>query len=143
MHVESETLVGALRDAGMRVTRPRREVCEVVAARHAEHLTAAAIADHLEGVVDQATVYRTLEALERTGVLSHTHLGHGASVYHLAGDEPHQHVVCEECGRVESLDHGLFDDLVDAVRHATGFEVDAAHFALLGRCSRCAGLEVR
>lgn len=139
MHVDPDTLIQALRDAGMRVTIPRRQVCEVVAAHHAEHLTAASIAARLEGTVDQATVYRTLDALESAGALSHTHLGHGASVFHLAGDEIHQHIVCEACGRVESLDHALFEGVTEQVRNSTGYEVDATHFALLGRCPECAG----
>lgn len=137
MHVTADTLVEALRTAGLRVTAPRRAVCEIVARHHAEHLTAAAITERLEGVADQSTVYRTLDVLEEAEILSHTHLGHGASVYHLAGDEPHQHVVCAECGRVVSLDEDLFVGLVAAIRQSTGFEVDTTHFALSGRCPDC------
>ena len=139
VHVTTEELVSALRDAGLRVTSSRRAVCEVVARHHSEHLTASTISTRLEGVADQSTVYRTLDALEEADILSHTHLGHGASVFHLADDEPHQHLVCEECGQVVSLDQGMFDELVASIRDSAGFEVDVTHFALSGRCPDCAG----
>ncbi len=42
---------------------------------------------------DASTVYRTLELLERLGLVWHTHLGKGAPVYH-AAEHPHLHVVC-------------------------------------------------
>lgn len=137
VHISTESLVAALREAGLRVTAPRRAVCEIVARDHDAHLTAAAISERLEGDVDQSTVYRTLDALQDVGILEHTHLGHGASVYHLAGDEPHQHVVCESCGRVVSLDTALFDGVVARILEETGFEVDPTHFALSGRCEDC------
>lgn len=138
MHVDPDTLVDALRAAGMRVTRPRRRVCEVVAAHHAEHLTAQAITGRLDGEVDQSTVYRTLDALEESGVISHTHLGHGPPVFHLADDDPHQHLVCSECGKAVAFDPGLMEGAADAVRRATGFLIDPTHYALGGVCAECA-----
>ena len=121
----------------MRVTRPRRAVCEVVAEHHTEHLTAQAIVEMLAGDVDQSTVYRTLDALEEAGALTHTHLGHRPPVYHLADDEPHQHLVCERCGRAVAFDPSLMDPAVDAIREATGFEIDPSHFAIAGLCVDC------
>lgn len=137
MHLTADDLIDTLRASGLRITAARRSVCEVIARDHSEHLTAGAIVDRLEGVVDQSTVYRTLETLQEAGVLSHTHLGHGASVFHFADDRPHQHIVCEVCGRVASVDQALFDDVGRAVSAATGFDVDVAHFALVGTCSEC------
>jgi Fur family ferric uptake transcriptional regulator len=139
MHVDADQLVTALRAAGLRVTRSRRAVCEMVAAHHDEHLTAQAIADRLDGDVDQSTVYRTLDALEKAGVVTHTHLGHGPLVYHLAEDEPHQHLVCSECGSAVAFDPAVMDAAVAEIRRATGFEIDPSHYALGGRCAACAG----
>lgn len=138
MHADAERLVMALRQAGMRVTRPRRLVAEVIARDHDDHLTAPAITRRLAGAVDQATVYRTLDALEEAGVLMHTHLGHGPPVYHLADDDPHQHLVCSSCGRAVAFDPSLMDTAVDAVRRATGFEIDPTHYAVGGLCAECA-----
>ena len=45
MHITADKLVDALSDRGYRITNARRAVCEVVAAAHDEHLSAADIYD--------------------------------------------------------------------------------------------------
>lgn len=138
MHVTTDDLIAALRRAGLRATVSRRAVCRVIAESHAEHLTAATITARLVGEADQSTVYRTLEALESVGVVTHTHLGHGPSVYHLADAAPHQHLVCSSCGAAIELHPDDFDRAFAVVRDRTGFVLDPGHFALSGRCPRCA-----
>ena len=44
MHIEADDLLAALRRAGLRITAPRRAVCEILAESHDEHLTAATLA---------------------------------------------------------------------------------------------------
>jgi Fur family transcriptional regulator, ferric uptake regulator len=138
MHVTADDLVAALRAAGLRATGPRRAVCEVIASQHGEHLTAATILERVEGQVDQATVYRTLDALEQAGVVSHTHLGHGPSVYHLADDPAHHHIVCSRCGEAVELPPSDLAGAIEAVASRTGYQVEPGHFALSGVCPRCA-----
>lgn len=138
MHLTTDDLVDALRRAGLRATASRRAVCRVIAASHADHLTAAVITDRLVGEADQSTVYRTLDALESVGVVTHTHLGHGPSVYHLADDAPHQHLVCSVCGTAIELGPVDFAAAFAVVAQRTGFVLDPGHFALSGRCARCA-----
>lgn len=137
MHITSEALTDSLRAAGLRLTTSRRAVCEVFAEHHDKHLTAASITARIGGSVDQSTVYRILDALEDAGLVTHTHLGHGASVYHLAGDEPHQHIVCEVCGSAAEIDVAHFEDALRAIRTETGYVVEPSHFALTGRCIDC------
>jgi Fur family transcriptional regulator, ferric uptake regulator len=141
MHVDADDLVAALRSAGMRVTRPRRTVCEIIAEGHDDHLTAAAIGQRAGArgsPVTTSTVYRTLEALEEAGVVTHTHLGHGPSVYHLAADPPHQHLVCSRCETAMSIDERHLSGMFDEITERTGFVPDASHFGLSGLCAECA-----
>jgi Fur family ferric uptake transcriptional regulator len=88
--------------------------------------------------VDLSTVYRTLEALQSSGVLAHSHLGHGPAVYHLAEDADHQHFVCSECGRTVAVGADKLSEWTGAIEEHTGFVVEPSHFALTGRCRRCA-----
>ena len=44
------------------------------------------------------TIYRTLDLLDRIGLVRHTHLGHGAPTYS-AHEHEHVHLVCHQCGR--------------------------------------------
>ena len=103
------------------------------------HVTADDLAERVQAEhpdVHRSTIYRSLDALERLGVVDHVHLGHGRAVYHLA-DELHQHLVCEECGAVIEVPDDLFDDLGRRLRSTYGFAIRPHHFAVLGRCKAC------
>jgi Fur family ferric uptake transcriptional regulator len=142
VHITADALIDVLSERGYRITQARRAVCEVVAAAHDEHLSAADMYDRAReqsgARLDRSTVYRTLEALEESGLLAHSHLGHGPSVYHLAEDAGHQHLICRRCGRTSTLPDEETTRLVDAITGATGFVADVNHFALSGLCARCA-----
>jgi Fur family ferric uptake transcriptional regulator len=143
VHITADKLISALSEDGYRITNARRAVCEVVAAAHDEHLTASDIYDRARAQagtrLDRSTVYRTLEALEDSGLLTHSHLGHGPSVYHLAEDGGHQHLICLQCGKTMTLPWDDTRRLVASVARSTGFVLDASHFALSGLCAECAG----
>ncbi len=140
MHVSTGSLVAALRAAGYRITQARRSVCAVLAAAHDEHLTADAILERLpeDLGLDRSTVYRTLDTLEAAGLVRHGHIGHGPTVYHLADEVPHQHLVCLRCGRTAAIPETELAELLDRVVLLTGFAPDVAHFAMGGLCARCA-----
>jgi Fur family ferric uptake transcriptional regulator len=142
VHITSDDLTDALREHGMRVTEPRRAICEVLARSHDEHLDAptihARVAAEVDTAVDQSTVYRTLDALEEIGLLTHTHLGHRPAAYHLSEEERHQHFVCDVCGKTVAVPGTAIDDWAADIRARTGFVVDPGHFALSGRCADCA-----
>lgn len=138
----ADRLLDALRLEGHRITMARRAICEVIADSRNAHLDAAAIHDLVAKqtgtAVNQSTVYRTLDALERAGLIEHTHFGHRAAVYHLANDTPHRHLVCEDCGATVAVAARDLEAWSAAVRERTGFVVEASHFALTGRCADCA-----
>ncbi|HEX4540845.1 MAG TPA: transcriptional repressor [Acidimicrobiales bacterium] len=135
-----DRLVAMIRGHGGRVTTARRAlVTALVQARG--HVTAddlAALVQKAQPDVHLSTIYRSLDALERIGVVDHVHLGHGRAVYHLA-DEPHQHLVCEVCGAVVEVPDATFAELSDTLRRDYGFTIRPNHFAVLGRCRACAG----
>jgi Fur family transcriptional regulator, ferric uptake regulator len=134
-----DEILARIRAAGERVTVARRAVVAALleADGHAtaEALQAAVEAEHPE--VHMATIYRNLETLERLGVVEHTHLGHGPAVYHLA-DQLHQHLVCEGCGYVVEVPADLLRPVEESVRSTYGFVMRPGHFAVVGRCARCA-----
>ena len=128
-----------LRSRGYRLTPQRQLVLEAVTALR--HGTPDEICGHVQGTaggVNISTVYRTLELLEELGLVTHTHLGHGAPTYHASSDEDHLHLVCRDCGRVTETDVAVADVLVHQLADRHGFETDVAHFAIYGRCRDCA-----
>lgn len=112
----------------------------VTAGPHCSAEDVAAAVEELAPTVSRSTVYRNLAELERIGVVSHAHLGHGAATYHLAG-ERHGHLVCEVCGTAVEMPVGSFEELAARALEAAGFEIDPRHFAVLGRCRACATRE--
>jgi Fur family ferric uptake transcriptional regulator len=134
-------LAERLRARGLRLTAQRQRVLEAVAAL--EHATPEAIGARLREAAgsqgsapDTSTVYRTLELLERLGLVWHTHLGKGAPIYH-AAEHPHLHVVCASCGEVASADPALLADTAERLAAELGFTVDVGHVALSGTCRAC------
>ncbi len=87
--------------------------------------------------VNITTVYRTLELLEDLGLVTHTHLSHGAPTYHPVEESPHIHLVCRDCGAVEGIDPASLEPFVAKMREQHGFRVDVGHIALFGHCASC------
>ena len=131
-------LTEELRAKGYRLTPARQLVLGAVIAL--EHATPDAICAEVQRTassVNLSTVYRTLELLEELELVSHTHLGHGAPIYHAAHERDHLHLVCGACGKITEAAAGCADSLVERLRGEFGFETDVAHFALFGRCADC------
>jgi Fur family ferric uptake transcriptional regulator len=127
-----------LRARGYRVTPQRQLVLEAVTAL--EHATPEEICARVQQTaqgVNISTVYRTLELLEQLGLVTHTHLGHGAPSYHLAAEEEHVHLVCRECGRIDQVGPGAVAPLVTALQTEQDFETDVRHLTVFGRCGAC------
>ncbi|SDI36070.1 Fur family transcriptional regulator, ferric uptake regulator [Sinosporangium album] len=127
-----------LRARGYRVTPQRQLVLEAV--KGLEHATPEAICSRVRETargVNISTVYRTLELLEELGMVSHTHLGHGAPTYHLASEADHLHLVCRGCGGVTEVSSDTVQDLVAKLDRDFGFSPDVHHLTVFGRCREC------
>lgn len=127
-----------LRAAGLRSTLQRRAVVAALdRLRHAtvDELAAEVQREHPE--VSLSTVYRAVEALEEVGLVTHAHLGHGSPTYHAVDEEPHIHLVCRGCGRIQQEPLWVALDLAHAVRDSCGFRADLSHLAVHGWCDRC------
>ena len=105
-----------LRARGYRVTPQRQLVLEAVA--RLDHATPEGIAAQVQQTargVNISTIYRALELLEQIGMVTHTHLGHGAPIYHLATDADHVHLVCRDCDRVTEIGPDAIRPLITAL----------------------------
>ena len=88
-----------------------------------------------------ASVYRAVDTLTRLGLVIHTHLPGGSTTYHLAttaSPPRHAHAQCSSCGAVVDVPEQWLGDLATRLDDELGFDLDAAHAALLGTCERCA-----
>ena len=133
----SVALRRTLHERGLRMTPQRQLVLDAV--RGLGHATREQICTEVQATapaVNIATVYRTLDLLERLGLVRHTHLGHGAPTYSEL-EHQHVHLVCHACGRVTEIPTDPMAELADRLRADSGFEVDVTHVALSGTCRDC------
>lgn len=134
-----ERLVTALRERGQRVTSQRLVIHRAL--REAgTHVTAEEVllrvSERLPNV-SLPTVYSTLELFESLGMVRRVNAGGGAVLYDPRSD-PHHHLVCRGCGRVEDLEQEL--DLTPAMKAAgrAGFTPSDAELVVSGLCAACA-----
>jgi Fe2+ or Zn2+ uptake regulation protein len=132
-------LAEVLRERGLRATSQRVVMHRLLRdrARHvsAEELLSEA-SDRLPGV-SLPTVYATLELFERLGIVRRVNGGGGTLLWDSRAD-PHHHMICRRCGRIEDMEVPL--DLERARRSAAraGFEPDRAEVVVSGLCADCA-----
>lgn len=127
-----------LRARGYRVTPQRQLVLEAVKA--CEHATPEEICTRVRETargVNISTVYRTLELLEELGMVTHSHLGHGAPTYHLTAEADHVHLVCRGCGEISEVSPDLVENFVTNLDQKLGFLTDVHHLTVFGRCRNC------
>ena len=126
-----------LRGAGLRVTRPRLAILEVLHA--GDHLDADAVAHATRarlGHLSTQAVYDALNTFTRLGLVRRiSPAGHPARYETRVGDN-HHHLVCRRCGRTVDVDcvAGAAPCLSPGV---TGFVLDEAEVTFWGLCSTC------
>lgn len=129
-----------IRAQGKRVTAQRRLVLDAVQhARH--HITADEVTRAVRAKnpkIDPSTVYRNLEALEESGLVSHTHLDDRVIQWHRADATRHGHLVCRRCGDEAELPEPELVRMERRLRTRHGFEADLGHSAMVGLCRDCA-----
>lgn len=132
-------LQGELHARGYRLTPQRQLVLEAVTQMgHATAEQVLAAVQQRAVAVNISTVYRTLYLLQEIGLVRHTHLGHGAPSFSLAGGHEHVHLVCRECAAVLELPPEVMGDLAVRLTEQHGFALDVGHTALFGICATCA-----
>jgi len=123
---------------GLRCTVERLAILRTVW-EHLGHPSAEEIARKLsEGplYVSRATVYRTLDLLVETGLLTCSSLGEGHRHYEV-GAEHHDHLICRGCGRVIEIRSSELERLQDRICRENDFENVSHSLEITGYCGRC------
>lgn len=96
-----------LRDAGLRVTRPRMAVAAALDAlgghRTADEIHAYLVGGAVADGLPRTSVYNALAALCAAGVAMPADVGPGAAAFELA-THWHHHFVCRDCGAVQDVE---------------------------------------
>ena len=127
-----------LRAHGLRVTRPRLTVLDVLAG--GGHLEVEEIARRvrlrLDSVSTQA-IYDVLGALSRAGLARRLEPAGSPARYEARVGDNHHHVVCRGCGAVADVDCVIGEAPCLDPGTTRGFEVDEAEVTFWGLCPDC------
>ncbi len=136
-----DLLIEKIREAGLRLTLPRRAVVRALVTSDEPFISARMIIDHVlksTGRIEASTVYRVLDDLARIGLVHHIPLKNGQSgKWHVTLEHDHEHLVCEFCGKTIEIPHSEFSSLYELLHHKYGFQTNPHHFAFLGFCDGC------
>lgn len=127
-----------LRSRGLRVTRPRLAVLEVLS--RGGHLDVDEITRRVRQRIDSVStqaVYDVLGALSRAGLARRIEPAGSPARYEARAGDNHHHVVCRGCGEVADVDCSVGSAPCLDPRPAHGFQIDEAEVTFWGLCPDC------
>jgi len=146
--VVAEATQGSLRKRGIRLTRQRRLLLDLIEQSGA-HLDAGRLyklARQQDPRLNRVTVYRTLKMLKDTGLVDELDLMHRqgeAHYYETRMKQEHAHLVCLRCGKVEEFYGAPLQKLRRQIEEHFGFQILVVRTEVGGYCSHCRVLRAR
>ena len=128
----------ALKRAGLKVTLPRVKILELLQHPDTEHVSAE---DLYKMLLDQgeeiglATVYRVLNQFDDAGMVARHHFEGGKSVFELASQEHHDHLVCLDCGKVIEFHDEVIEERQQVVASQFNIKLTNHSLYLYGHCN--------
>jgi Fur family transcriptional regulator, stress-responsive regulator len=131
-------LEGALRGAGLRVTRPRLAVLAAVHAHpHADTDSLLRRVREDVGPVSHQAVYDVLGALTTAGLVRRFEPAGSVARYEARVGDDHAHVVCRSCGAIADVDRALGSVACRSAPEDAGFAVERTEIVFWGLCPGC------
>ncbi len=116
-----------LKNAGLKVTHPRKRILEILESQRSKHLTADDIYRRLVEAGEEiglATVYRVLNQFETAGLVVKHNFESGQAYYELDSGEHHDHMVCVETGKVIEFVSEEIEAAQKKIANAHGYDIE-------------------
>jgi len=129
-----------LKQHGLKATVPRLKILELMESSKVRHFSAEDIYKYLlddEVELGLATVYRVLTQFESAGIVIRHNFEEGHSVFELANEEHHDHIVCVRCGKVEEFNDYEIEQRQVSIADSLGFELTDHSLNMYGLCPVC------
>ncbi len=127
-----------LREASLRVTRPRLAVLAAVHQRpHADTDSLIRAVREDLGEVSHQAVYDVLRALTDAALLRRIQPSGSVARYEARVGDNHHHVVCRSCGAIEDVDCAVGATPCLTASDDHGFTIDEAEVTYWARCPGC------
>ncbi|WP_341926953.1 Fur family transcriptional regulator [Nocardioides psychrotolerans] len=134
----------ALRDASLRVTRPRAAVLTAVYEHpHADTESIIGAVRTSLGEVSHQAVYDALRALTAAGLVRRIQPSGSVARYESRVGDNHHHVVCRSCGAIADVDCAVASTPCLTASDDHGFAIDEAEVTYWGVCPDCSTAPAR
>jgi Fur family ferric uptake transcriptional regulator len=125
-----------LREHGLSLTRPRLMLIRVLWEKKPQ--TMRQITEKIDEHMDRVTVYRTIQVLEKAGLLQRVSLGWKYQI-ELAGpfSHHHHHLTCLKCRQVVAISDHRAENLLDKLAREHNFLATQHQLEIQGYCGKC------
>ncbi|WP_212111113.1 Fur family transcriptional regulator [Bartonella queenslandensis] len=124
-----------LRAAGLRVTRQRRVILDILADTN-DHPNAFEIfqrANKIDSSISLSTVYRTMKTLEGNGTIHRHTFSGGPSRFEQADGQHHDHLIDIETGQVIEFHSDVIEKLQEEIAKSLGYDIIHHRLELYGK----------
>ena len=125
-----------LRKVGLKVTLPRVKIYQILElAEETDHWSAEDIYKQLinQGEdIGLATVYRVLTQFEAAGLVVRHRFEGDHSVFELASEDNHDHMVCVKTGAVKEFNDPILNARIEEIAQQHGFQITGRTVHLYG-----------
>ena len=127
-----------LKKAGLKATLPRIRILNILETSDKRHMSAEDVYKALIDAGEEvglATVYRVLTQFESAGLVTRHHFEGGHSVFELDEGDHHDHIVCNQCGRVVEFIEPTIERCQVQVAEREGFTIRDHSLIIYGDCT--------
>ena len=126
---------------GYKLTTQRRVILDAIIENQEKHLNPEEIYDIVKikyPEIGIATVYRTLQLLEKLNIINKLNFDDGYNRYELnKNSDNHHHLICLKCGKVMEVKLDLLEKLENEIEEENGFRIVDHNVKFFGYCADC------
>lgn len=142
-----ESFKKILKESGLKYTRQREIVLNIL--YHSDtHFTPESLYMEIKRKepnlnVGIATVYRTLNLLEDSQMVTSLSFGAAGKKFELANKPHHDHLICKNCGKIVEFENSIVERQQALIAKEHKFKLTGHLMQLYGICETCAQGKVR
>jgi len=143
MNINIDEVKEILKEEGYKLTTQRQAILDVICENHEKHLNPEEIYDIVKlkyPDIGIATVYRTLQLLEKLNIIYRVNFDDGYNRYELnyaSENHHHHHLICLNCGKVIEVKLDLLEALENEIEKEYAFKILDHNLKFFGYCSDC------